>query len=210
MELSIVPPASAASRVRAYLLHGVLLYAALLALACRALDEPSIRLALRVQGRLSFLLFWLALSGPALARLRGGPLSLWLAQQRPTLLQAFAVSHLCHGVWVLLFYWLTPHDFVFNLFDASGMLTFPLLLALLGVTLPSVRPRFGRHVAWLEGGILVYVWLQFFGFFIDRLQAGRPELKPWYWAAIALSAVAGLLAVSDWRPGKKADCQIAP
>lgn len=200
----MTPPAPAASRVRAYLLHGVLLYAALVALACRALDETSIRLALRVQGRLSFLLFGLALSGPGLARLQGGPISHWLARQRLALLQAFAVSHLCHGVWILLFYWLTPHDFVFNLFDGSGMLTFPLLIVLLGLALPSVRPRFGRHATWLERAVVVYVWLQFFGFFVDRLQAGRPELKPWYWAAIALSGVAGLLAVSERRTGSKA------
>lgn len=199
----MTPPAAAASRVRAYLVHGVLLYAALLAVACRALDEPSIRLALRAQGRLSFLLFWLALSGPALARLRGGPISIWLARQRPILLQAFAVSHLCHGVWVWLFYWLTPHDFVFDLFDGSGVLTFPLLLVLLGVALPSVRPRFGRHADWLERVVIVYVWLQFFGFFIDRLQAGRPEHKPWYVAAIALSAAAGLLAVVPRSAEKK-------
>lgn len=201
----MLPPASGASRVRLVLVHGVLLFAALLAVQCRTLDEESIRLALRAQARLSFWLFWLVLASPALARLLGGPVSTWLAQQRAALLQAFAVSHLCHGVWVALFFWLTPHRFELNLFDVSGVLTFPLLALLLALlALPSVAARWGRRAKLVERIAVVYCWVQFVGFFIDRLEHGRPELVPWYWLAIATSVLAGLLALWTWQVTRKA------
>src|SRR3954447_20673128 len=141
------------------LLLGVALYSAALAFACRALDEDAIGLALRLQARLSFALFVVALVAPALSLTWGGSVLGWVACRREALLRAFAVAHLIHGGWVVAYFARTPATFVWNVVDVSGALTFPIVALLL---LPLDRLPFAR-AALVRRSVTVYAWVQFIG-----------------------------------------------
>lgn len=177
------------------LLAGVALYSAVLAFACRALDEAAIGLALRLQARLSFVLFVLPLVAPALSALGGGSVLAWMAHQRESLFRAFAVSHLIHGVWILVYFRRTSETFVWNIVDVSGAVTFPLIVLLL---LPVDR-LFGGRAVLVRRGVIAYAWVQFIGFFIDRLDAGRPELMGWYGVAIGICIASAALSLLGAR-----------
>jgi hypothetical protein len=177
------------------LLLGVTLYSVALALACRSLDEVAIGVALRLQARLSFGLFVLALVAPALSALGANATLAWAARRREALFRAFAVSHLIHGLWVLVYFERTPATFVWNLVDVSGALTFPIIALLL---LPLDR-WLGARAALVRRSVVVYVWVQFIGFFIDRLEAGRPELRGWYLLAIGICIASALIALGERR-----------
>lgn len=179
----------------AALLAGVALYSVALAFVCRALDEAAIRSALRLQARLSFALFVLPLAARALFALAGGAVLGWMARHRSSLFRAFVVSHLVHGVWVLLFFARTPATFIWGVVDVSGALTFPIIALLL---LPLER-LLGARAMLVRRGVIAYVWVQFTGFFVDRLYVGRPELKGWYAAAIDICIVSAVLAALGER-----------
>ena len=169
--------------------------AALIAIACRSLDVDSIDLALRLQARLSFLLFVAALVGPAWQALAPSRAASWLACERAQLFQSFAISHTVHGIWVLLYFRLTPAVFGWSPADVSGLLAFP-CIALLGLLETSWGQQFVTAVVARRArlALVAYAWVQFVGFFVDRLHGGRPELKAWYATAIAVSILALLLA----------------
>lgn len=188
----LLPADGAAAGV---LFSGVALYSVVLAFACRALDEAAIGLALRLQARLSFTLFVLPLVAPALAALSGASALVWMARERQSLFRAFVVSHLIHGVWILLYFARTPATFEWNVYDVSGALTFPIIALLL---LPLDR-LLGARAVLVRRGVITYAWVQFIGFFVDRLYAGRPELKSWYAVAIDICIVAAVLAVLGER-----------
>jgi hypothetical protein len=172
----------------------VALYSAGVALLCSPLDESAIGLGLRLQARLSFALYILALAGPGIHALVSSRWTAWLARRRSSLYQLFAFSHLIHAVWIVLYFERTPALFDWNLVNASGVAAFPLIGLLLFVHMPAVQRLYGHHWTRVERGIVAYVWLQFVGFFVDRLAAGRPELRPWYVVAIASSLAAAFVA----------------
>jgi hypothetical protein len=185
--------------VRRGLVLAVLGSSLMIASAGRALDPPAIEHVLRLQGRLSFALFIAALVGPGWHALLGDRASAWLARQRAALYLAFALSHLIHGTWVLLFFQYTSATFSWNVPDSSGVLAF----AAIAVLLYAETPHGQRHVpahARVEALIAAYVWLQFVGFFIDRmLTPARVELRPWYVLALSVSVVAAVLSACGRR-----------
>jgi hypothetical protein len=167
----------------------VLLYSAAVCVLGRELDRSSIELALRLQARLSFALYVAALITPALP---------WRVD-RSAMFRGFALSHLVHGVWIVLFFQLTDEVFSWSIPDLSGVLMFPMLAILLaGESLPlgALWARI-RHV------IVAYAWVQFVGFFVDRFFQGRPELRPWYVLAMVIAIVAAWIAWR-WRAGRVA------
>jgi hypothetical protein len=179
-----------AERVERALLAAVSIYGAGLAFACRALDEGAIELALRSQGRVSFLLFVLSLTAPWLQRRGGWSWAAWLERNRDALLRAFALSHLIHGAWIVIYFVRTPATFSWDLVDISGALAFPLIALLL---LPIARGPSARS-ARVRSAVSVYAWLQFIGFFIDRLLHGRRELMAWYCVAIVVCLAVARIA----------------
>jgi len=177
-------------RVERALLAAVSVYGASLAFVCRALDEAAIEFALRFQARLSFLFFVLALTASWLHRVRDWSWAAWLERNRDALLRSFALSHLIHGAWIVSFYVRTPATFSWNLVDVSGALAFPIIAFLF---MPIARGSSARSVR-VRTAVMVYAWLQFIGFFIDRLLNGRPELKVWYGVAIAICLAVARIA----------------
>jgi len=188
-------PVAESARTERALQTAVLVYGAGLAFACRTLEEAAIGVALRFQARLSFLLFVLSLTAPWLHQLRGWSWAAWLDRHRQALLRGFASSHLIHGLWIVAFFAYTPATFSWNLVDISGVVAFPLIALLL---LPVARGTDARS-ARLQRIIVAYAWLQFIGFFFDRLLNGRPELKAWYCAAIAICLAVARIAAGRWQ-----------
>jgi hypothetical protein len=172
----------------------VLLYSLVVAALPRILDETSIRLALRMQARLSFVLFIAALAGPGLRRFWPGRFSETLVRERSTLLLAFALSHFVHGIWICIFYAFTPHAFSWNLAGTTGVIAYALIGLLVFAELPVGQRALGRHVPFIARGVLGYLWIQFAGFFAMQLVSGKPQLFAWYFSAIVLSVAAALLA----------------
>lgn len=193
-------------KTRLALASGVLVYGALVALSCGAGSEETIRLALRLQARLSFVLFLAVLCGPAAyARFRDSASS-WVARERSALSQAFALSHLVHGAWLWLFFARTPNRFELNLVDGSGALAFVLIAALFWLEMPQAHSAPARWHARLRYGIWAYVWLQFIGFFAMRVVSGkRPELRAWYVLGVLSCLAAAWLAIRVRQTAPSAD-----
>jgi len=185
--------------VRRALVFGVLGLSVPIAILGRELDQSAIELALRLQGRLSFVLYIAALVGPGVYTLVGSGAAAWLARQRAPLYLAFALSHLIHAGWIVLYFQHTSASFSWNVPDCSGVLAFPAIAVLL-----YAETRHGqRHLparARVEAGIVAYVWVQFVGFFIDRmLTPERAGLRPWYVLALSVSVVAALVSAYGRR-----------
>jgi hypothetical protein len=70
--------------------------------------------------------------------------------------------------------------------------------------------RLGVRWSRIQIGVVAYAWVQFVGFFIDRLGAGRPELRPWYVAAIVLSVVAAGFSWLGARGSSGAESRLNP
>jgi len=183
--------------VRRALVFGVFSMSVLIAILGRALDQSAIELALRLQGRLSFVLYIAALIGPGVYALWGSSAAAWLARQRAPLYLAFALSHLIHAVWIVLYFQRTSASFSWNVPDCSGVLAFPAIAVLLYAETPHGQRQWRARVETL---ISAYVWVQFVGFFIDRmLTPERAGLRPWYVLALSVSVVAALVSVYGRR-----------
>jgi hypothetical protein len=179
------------TRVRSRLVLLVIACSLGVALLGRTLDDEALRLALRVQARLSFALFSVGLASAGLAALL--PASTSLLRHRGSLYLAFALSHLVHGGWILLWLRTTPNRLGWNLVDVSGGLAFP-VIALLAYAQTEHGRRWLPARARIEACCVVYVWVQFVGFFIDRLLVlERRSLLPWYLVAIGWSLVSAAL-----------------
>jgi hypothetical protein len=185
--------------VRRILVFGVLALSIAIATAGRALDASAIELALRLQGRLSFVLYLAGLVGPGLHALSAARLTAWLSRQRSALYLAFALCHLIHGGWLVLYFQRAGASFSWNLPDTSGLLAFAAIALLLYAETPQGQRRLPLR-ARVEAIIVGYVWLQFVGFFIDRMQTPeRVELRPWYVLALSSCVVAALVSTYGWR-----------
>jgi len=184
-------------RVRRALVFSVLGMSVLIAILGRELDQRAIELALRLQGRLSFVLYIAALVGPGLYALVGSTAAAWVARQRAPFYLAFALSHLLHAVWIVLYFQRTSASFSWNVPDCSGVLAFPAIAVLLYAETPHGQRQWRARVETL---ISAYVWVQFVGFFIDRmLTPARAGLRPWYVLALSVSVVAALVSVYGRR-----------
>jgi hypothetical protein len=195
--------------VRRILVFSVVALSLAIAVAARALDATAIERALRLQGRLSFFLYIAGLIGPGLHALSAARLTAWLARQRPPLYLAFALSHLIHGAWIVLYFRRTSASFSWNLPDTSGLLAFLAIALLLYAETPHGQRRLPLR-ARIEAIIAGYVWLQFAGFFIDRMQAAdRVELRPWYVLALSGCVVAAVVSAYGGRHAARAPAPLS-
>lgn len=194
-------PAMAAAFAAALLL-------ALLVLAVMGAGEHGTVAALRATGRLSFLLFWPAYAGGALARLFGPRLAP-LARRARIFGLSFAAAHLVHlGLAARLYRIaarppLSPD--MFALFTVAAACTY--LLALLSA------PRLGKLAAGPAGRILRTAGLECiaFAFLVDfviaplRLGVRRPlEYLPFAILAIAGALLRLTALLRGPEPGRQA------
>ena len=146
-------------------------------------------LALRVTARWSFLLFWLAYAGGAMARL-WGPRFGGLARRGRELGLAFASAHLVHVGLVLWFIHIATGPSGAMIFFWAGILC-TYLLALF--SLPRLRDALGPHL-WppFRTITLEYIALVFAAdFILGPLQAGGFGKYPLTYLPFALMLVGG-------------------
>lgn len=127
---------------------------------------------------MTFALFVAALASRGLETMVGSVTTAWLARNRSSLCLGFAFSHLIHAGSIVLFFTFTPADFSWSAADVSGVIALPLIALLLFSETEIGAKTLGVWRARVETAIVTYPWVQFLGFFIDRLTYGRPELHP--------------------------------
>jgi hypothetical protein len=170
--------------------------------------EPGILLGLRLSARVSFLLFWMAYAGGALAALFGTPF-VAVARHGRDFGLAFASAHLVHLGLVVWLFRISDNPPISN----SAIVLFSLgVVWLYALTLLSVKrirdwfnPRFARI---FQNRGLDYLALLFLAdFVVSPLRHGL--VHPIGYAPFSLLAIAGPLLraaamVQKWRDGPRA------
>jgi hypothetical protein len=177
-------PVTTASWMGAALL--IALASAAIVLAIFGAGNRGTELALRVTARWSFLLFWLAYAGGAMAWLCGPRLG-GLARRGRELGLAFASAHLVHVGLVLWLFSGPGRGMVF--FWAGILCTYLLALFSLPRLRDSLGPRLWRIVRTIA---IEYIALVFAAdFILDPLQAGGLGKYPLSYLPFALMLVGG-------------------
>jgi hypothetical protein len=145
-------------------------------------------LALRVTARWSFVLFWLAYAGGAIATLFGPRLDP-LARRRRELGLAFASAQLIHVALVVWLYHIATGPSDAMTFFWFGVLCL-CILALL--SLPRLRNALKPRILWTFRTVAIeYIALVFaYDFILGPLQAGDGKY-PWSYLPFALMLVGG-------------------
>jgi hypothetical protein len=159
---------------------GVALALAVAVLAVKGTDAKSIGAALRVTARWSFLLFWVAYAGGAIATLFGPALAP-LARRGREFGLAFAAAHLVHiGLVVWLYRVLNrlPLSGPLSVFFAIGIVWTYLLAALsFGGLSEALGPR---HWRWLRFVGMNYILLAFArDFVLSVIHSGIAHQELW-------------------------------
>jgi DMSO/TMAO reductase YedYZ heme-binding membrane subunit len=155
------------------------------------------RLALRLTARLSFVYFMLAFVASPLARLRPGPVSLWLVRRRRALGVAFGASMSIHVGCILRLYALYAPDRPPMVTDADFFVGVPglVLVALMTITSAmAIRRRIAPR-AWkrLHTVGLYAVWSIFFLCLVDsvsRKETEHPVVGYYAFIAVLLAGMA--------------------
>ena len=166
----------AGSRVAAWM-AGAFAMAALLTvtvlLAFGTGDEGT-RIALRVTARWSYLLFWSAYAGPALATLLGATFQP-MARRARELGLAFAAAHLPHLGLVIWLYWIAEQPPVSTLqlvfFGVAAFFTYLLAVLSLGSLSATLRPGAWRLLRTVAVEYIALVFLV--DFLRNPLRGGR-------------------------------------
>ena len=179
---------------------GLALCAALLlagvVLAILGTGERGTNAALAATARLSFLLFWAAYSGGALAAVFG-PIFHPLKRRAREFGLAFAAAHLVH---IALVAWLcrlghVPHVVTFVVFGIALIFTY--LLALFSIE--SLRQKFGSRWWWFLRTVgMNYIAYAFFIDFLKHPFHGDIKHVVEYLPFIILAAVGPLLRLVSW------------
>jgi len=165
---------------------------AVLVLAIFGVGERGTREALRVTARWSFLLFWFAYAGSAMAKIFGSHFD-GLARHAREFGLSFAAAHLVHVGLVLWLYYILgkpPLTGGLLIFFSVG-LSFTYLLALF--SLPRARKSVGRLWPILRTVALEYIALAFAAdFVIGPLETDGLGRFPHSYMPLALMLIAGV------------------
>ena len=141
----------------------------------RQFEVEGVRMVIRFTARSSLLLFCLAFSAAALARLRPNAWTRWQRRNRRYLGLSFAASHAIHAVAILVFANMDPAGFAQATSTASyifGGIGYAVIIAMSATsfdrTVALMGPRAWRALH-LVGGY--YLWLQFMVSFGKRVPA---------------------------------------
>ena len=173
--------------VAAFLIAAV---SAAVVLAIFGVAERGTMIALRLTARWSFVLFWFAYTGGAMARLFGSRFA-GLARHGRDLGLAFASAHVVHVGLVLWLFYLAPGANGGMVFFWVGILCI-YLLALF--SLPRLRDALGPRLWWISCMIAMeYITLVFFVDFIrNPLHANGLGNYPLSYLPFALMLVGGV------------------
>jgi DMSO/TMAO reductase YedYZ heme-binding membrane subunit len=141
--------------------------------AMRQFDVEGVRMVIRFTARSSLLLFCLAFSAAALAKLRPNAWTRWQRRNRRYLGLGFAASHAIHGAAIVAFARMDPAGFAEATSTASyvfGGLGYAFIIALSATSFDRTAALLGPR-AWralhLAGGY--YLWFQFMVSFGKRV-----------------------------------------
>jgi hypothetical protein len=188
---------------------GVALALAVAVLAAKGTDDKSIRVALRVTARWSFVLFWVAYAGGAMATLFG-PALVPLARRGREFGLAFAAAHLVHIGLIIWLYRILNHlplSGPLSVFFAIGIAWTYLLAA---VSFGGLSNALGpRYWYWLRFVGMNYILLAFArDFVLSVIHSGIAHQGLWrvveYVPFAVMSVVAPVLvfaatACRRWR-----------
>jgi methionine sulfoxide reductase heme-binding subunit len=141
----------------------------------RQFEVDGVRTVIRFTARTSLLLFCLAFSAAALARLWPTPWTRWQRRNRRYLGVSFAASHGIHAIAVICFAIMAPADYMAATSAATylfGGIGYAFIIAMTATsfdrTTAAIGPRAWR-ILHLAGGY--YLWLQFMVSFGKRIPA---------------------------------------
>ncbi|PPQ18013.1 hypothetical protein CV770_17910 [Bradyrhizobium sp. AC87j1] len=141
----------------------------------RQFEVEGVRMVIRFTARSSLLLFCLAFSAAALARLWPNAWTRWQRRNRRYLGLSFAASHAIHAVAIVVFAWMDPASFAEATSAVSyifGGIGYGFIIAMSATSFDRTAARIGSR-AWrtlhLVGGY--YLWLQFMVSFGKRVPA---------------------------------------
>lgn len=141
----------------------------------RHFEVEGVRMVIRFTARSSLMLFCLAFSAAALARLWPNAWTQWQRRNRRYLGLSFAASHAIHAVAIVAFAWMDPAGFAVATSAASyifGGIGYAVIMAMSATsfdrTAALIGPRIWRMLH-LAGGY--YLWFQFMVSFGKRVPA---------------------------------------
>ena len=141
----------------------------------RQFEVEGVRMVIRFTARSSLLLFCLAFSAAALARLRPNAWTRWQRRNRRYLGLSFAVSHVIHAMAIVVFARMDPAGFMDATSPASyifGGIGYAAIIAMSATSFDRSAALIGPR-AWrtlhLVGGY--YLWFQFMVSFGKRVPA---------------------------------------
>jgi DMSO/TMAO reductase YedYZ heme-binding membrane subunit len=183
---------------------------ALAVAAAHGFSVDGTRAAIRATARSSLLLFCLAYSASALARLRPGRSTSWLRRNRRFLGLGFAASHGLHALAIVAFARSDPAAFAGSVSLATfvvGLPAYAIIAAMAATSFDATASWLGPR-AWqrLHRAGAHVLWLAFAG------SVGMRAGDPFYWPflAILLAALAARLAAWRFRPATLQSAPSAP
>ena len=191
------------------LLTVILLALSLWLLAMRDFDVDGVRMVIRFTARTSLLLFCLAFSAAALARLRPNVWTHWQRRNRRVLGLAFAASHGIHLVAIVAFAGMEPEGFAAATSTASyvfGSIGYGFIAAMAATsfdrTAALLSPRAWRALHLTAGYYLLVQFMVSFGMRIPAMPVYGLFLIPLL-AVLALRLLA-MGALRSTRPAETA------
>jgi hypothetical protein len=166
--------------------------------AVKGIDNKSVGSALQLTARWSFLLFWVAYTGGALASLFG-PLFAPLASRRREFGLAFAAAMQAHFALVAGIFVFTHHPpltgWILVFFLTAAFLTYLLTISSFGGLSRALSSKRWR---WLRTIAVNYIWLAFARDFVPVLfnSPKRYDLGTVEYSTLALMAIAAPLLVA--------------
>jgi methionine sulfoxide reductase heme-binding subunit len=168
----------------------------------RQFEADGVRMVIRFTARTSLLLFCLAFSAAALARLYPSAWTRWLRRNRRALGVSFAASHGLHAIAIGAFAALDPAGFATATTFASylfGGIGYAFIIAMTATSFDRTAAAMGAR-AWrrlhLVGGY--YLWLQFIVSFGKRI----PDMPLYGLFLIPLLAVLALRLIAMARTAR--------
>jgi methionine sulfoxide reductase heme-binding subunit len=169
--------------------------------AMRQFEVDGVRMVIRFTARTSLLLFCLAFSAGALARLWPNPWTRWQRRNRRYLGVTFAASHGIHAIAIACFAAMAPADYMTATSAASyifGGIGYAFIIAMTATSFDRIATAVGPR-AWrmlhLTGGY--YLWFQFLVSFGKRIP-GMPLYSLFLIPLLAVMALR-LIAMASAR-----------